>query len=505
MHDAIIVGGGLGGLLCAARLATAGKKVALLEKNPYLGGTSSVFRRGEYAFPMGPLSFSFPGRVREFLAEAGVEQELACRPSRFALAAPFGVVEYSRPLRDLKKDLKRIFPEEALGLDIFVAELGKAMDVVSDLDRWHPEYLPGAGREDAYKRMRTAELNRYRLVSQYGTTPAAAILDRIFSDARLKAFLGSMGTEPSSMSWLNLALMWNIMSSEGVWFPEGGIQGVADRLREVIQARGGEVRCLDPVRKILVRDRRAAGVVTARGENLEARWVVGNADYKTLFLDLLDPKDVPPEHLEIVRNTPYTGSKLCVCLGVDAARADLSRLGVEHTFLRRRQAGRKASDLEDFDEREVEVCQWSAQAPALAPPGRAILVLRIDFPYDHFARWRTGDKVRLDGYRDYKTGLARKLIATVETLVPGLGGAVEVMDVATPLTYRDWGNRRLGSIAGWTWTSEAAAMLRSHLLVETPVPGLLAAGAYAASELFLGGVPTALFTGHLAAHIVLES
>jgi phytoene dehydrogenase-like protein len=505
MPDVIIVGGGLGGLVCAARLATGGKKVTVLEKKPHVGGTSYVFRRGEYAFPMGPLSFSFPGRVREFLTQAGVEQELACRPSRFALSAPFGAVEYSRPLRELKKDLKRMFPEEALGLDIFVTELGKAMDVVSDLDRWHPEYQPGAGRDDAYKRMRTAELNRYRLVSQYGTTPAAAILDRLFTDVRLKAFLGSMGTERPSMSWLNLALMWNVMSSEGVWFPEGGVHWVADQLREVILARGGEVRCLAPVRKVLVRERRAAGVATARGETLVAPWVVANADYKTLFLELLDPGDVPPEHLKLVRNTPYTDSELCVYLGLNANRVDLSRLGVEHTFLRRQQTGTSASDLEDFDEREIEVCHWSAQAPALAPAGRAALVLRMGFPYDHFSRWRTGEKARLDGYGDYKTRLARKLIATVETLVPGLGRAIDVMEVATPLTYRDWGNRHLGSIAGWTWTPEAAAMLRTKLLVETPIPGLLAAGAYAATELFLGGVPTAMFTGSLAAQVILES
>lgn len=505
MPDVIIVGGGLGGLVCAARLATGGKRVLVLEKKSQVGGTSYIFRRGEYAFPMGPLSFSFPGRVREFLAEAGVEQELACRPSRFALSAPFGTVEYSRPLKDLKKDLKRVFPEEALGLDIFVTELGKAMDVVSDLDRWHPEYQPGIGRDDAYKRMRTAELNRYRLVSQYGTTPAAAILDRLFSDIRLKAFLGSMGTERPSMSWLNLAHMWNVMSSEGIWFPEGGIHWLADRLREVILARGGEVRCQEPVRKVLVRDGRAVGVATARGEALEARWVVSNADYKTLFLELLDPGNVPPEHLKLVRNTPYSGSELCVYLGLDARRADLSRLGVEHTFFRRQQTGSPASDLEDFYEREVEVCHWSVQAPESAPPGRVAIVLRMGFPYDHFSRWRTGERTRLDGYKEYKLRLARKLVATVEPLVPGLSNAGDLMEVATPLTYRDWGNRHLGSIAGWTWTPEAAAMLRTKLLVETPVPGLLAAGAYAATELFLGGVPTAMFTGRLAAEVILES
>ena len=73
MYDVIVVGAGLGGLMAAAKLAGAGLRVLALEKKVLPGGTSYIFRRGGYAFPMGPLSFGFPGRVRTFLAEAGIE------------------------------------------------------------------------------------------------------------------------------------------------------------------------------------------------------------------------------------------------------------------------------------------------------------------------------------------------------------------------------------------------------------------------------------------------
>ncbi len=503
MHDVIVAGAGLGGLLCAARLARAGRRVLVLEKKPHAGGTSHVFRRGGFAFPMGPLSFSHPGRVREALASAGVEDIPPFRPARFELQAPFGSIVYSRPFGEIRRDLKDLFPEEALGLDIFATEIQKAGEVVRDLDRWHPEYQPGAGREDAFRRMRTGELNRYRLAAQYAATPAAELLDRLFTDPRLKAFLGSLGTEPPDMSLLNLAVMWRIMSGEGLWSPSGGVGALGELLRRAFEARGGELRCLEPVRRILVRDGRAAGVITARGEEIRASWVVSNADYKTTFLDLLDPADVPAEHLALVRSVPYTESEFCVYLGVDPARADLSRLSSEHLFLRR-EIGPVGRGLEvDFDRRDIEICRWSAAAPGLSPQGREALVLRTGWAYGDFEFWRTGDKIRRDGYRQHKARLARRLIETVETVLPGLSGAIEIMEVATPLTYRDWGNRYRGSIAGWTWTPEAAKSFAGKLLVETPVPGLLAVGAYAATELFLGGVPTALFTGGLAADIAL--
>jgi hypothetical protein len=59
------------------------------------------------------------------------------------------------------------------------------------------------------------------------------------------------------------------------------------------------------------------------------------------------------------------------------------------------------------------------------------------------------------------------------------------------------------SIAGWSWSAEHGGYFASKLLVETPLPNLLMVGIYAATELFLGGVPTALHTADLAARIIL--
>ena len=77
--DAIVIGAGLGGLGCAAQLAGRGLRVLVLEKNGHIGGTSYVFHRDGYTFPMGPLSFSFPDRVRGFFAAAGAQAPPAAR------------------------------------------------------------------------------------------------------------------------------------------------------------------------------------------------------------------------------------------------------------------------------------------------------------------------------------------------------------------------------------------------------------------------------------------
>jgi phytoene dehydrogenase-like protein len=495
MWDAIVIGAGIGGLLIGTRFARSGKRVLILEKCPHIGGTSYIFKRGKYYFPMGPLSFSFPGRVKTYMKEAIGEVEIEFRRNHFQLLTPFLNVVYSKPLRELENELRRQFPEESAGINAFIGKMKMITSLMESFGEWQSNSTIGTRKDFPYS---GSENETHEISKEYSDTTAREFLDAHINNPSLRSLLGSQGTSTPEMSMLDLGFMWNVMSEEGIWFPSCGIHGISDLLVNVFKKSGGELRLSSPIKRILVEDRRAVGVLTERNELLKANWVVSNVDHKKTFLELMDPNDVPLDYLQLIKTTPYTDSELCVYLGVDPKKVDLTRMKANHLFYRKEICPSKPQDPEDFDNQEIEICLWSDNAQDSVPLGRVSLILRVSFPYEHFAGWRTGEKQRKKGYREYKKQLAERLIQTEENVLPGLSSSIEMMEIATPLTYEDWGNRFQGSIAGWTWSAEAARSLPGRFLIETPVEHLLMVGIFAASKLFLGGVPTSMHTATLA-------
>ncbi|MDI6849381.1 MAG: NAD(P)/FAD-dependent oxidoreductase [Candidatus Saccharicenans sp.] len=504
-YEVIVVGAGLGGLTCAAALARKGVRVLVLEKDAHPGGTSYVFRRGAYYFPMGPLSFSYPGYVSSLLAFLGIREHLEFKRNHFQLITPEMDLVYSRPPDELREELSGFFPEERPGLKKIFQELKPAMKLVHDLYRWCPDYLPQKLNTLQEKLVKSeySESRKTRL-AKFSKNRALDFLRQHLKNPELINFLGSMGTAEPALSCLTLAMMWQIMSVEGIWYPSWGTHELSDKLAAVIREAGGELYFGLSVKKIVVENGLARGVITEDNSLVGADWVVCNADYKTTFLELVEPEAVGKDFHDKIRTIPYTASELCLYLGLNPARCDFSRMRATHLFYSpgKKQGVRTGTDELNLENGEIEICRWSDNEPRQAPVGRIGLVLKAGLDYKHFARFRTGEKKRVPEYKAHKTALALKLVKLAEEVLPGLSEAIELMEVATPLTYQDWGHRFEGSIAGWSWSSDKTESFGRKLLVETPISNLLMVGIYAASKLFMGGVPTAMRTGELAAHLI---
>ncbi len=492
--DTIIVGAGMGGLTAAAHLVRAGLHVLVLEKSPHIGGTAYVYHRKGFSFPMGPLGFSHPVLVQNTLNDLGVGEGLNFSRVTYRLRA-FGLdLPLSLPSRELVKELAKSFPADANAIEEFF----KLMDDLTSIQRIADSNPIGS--------------------EPHPNVSATDYLSARIKDSRLRCILGSIGTREPYSGLPLLAAMWDLMSHEGIWFPEEGMQLFCERLGSAVVGKSsgsGQIRLKQEVSKIRVHQRKVLGVGLSDETEICSSSVISNADYKTAFLRLIDPKTIPPEWYDAVSRARQTGSVFQVCLGVDAGKADLSVFKKASRLIYRR-TGENAQAMESLDwtapeihpdalaGQELEVSLWGKGWESVSSEGRATIVIRAEAEYEHFARYRLGWRQRSPDYQEYKTGLARALIHEIDPLIPGLEKAILVMDVATPLTFEDQGGRSGGAVAGWSWDYEDFHDDQAKELIRTPVKGLYMAGYQAFSALFMGGVPTAMESGKRAAKAVLR-
>lgn len=494
-YDAIVIGAGVGGLAAAAKLGREGLRVLVLEREPVVGGTAQVFTRQGFAFPKGPMAISSITAVRQALHRLGDEADLALTPARFQVRA-FGLAApISLPFPELKRELGRRFPAETAGIERFFKEVSRI------------------GEAQA----RPANEASAKLLATAARTAAADYLALLIKDGRLRRLLGSLGASEPYSSLALLAAMWRLMAEEGVYCPEGGMPALIARLQRAAGSPGGngarvEFRTGVEVAEIRVRGNRVQGVVLKSGELVAAAAVISNADYKCTFLKLLPPEAVPEDFFQAVFMARQTESNLQAALGVDAGRLDLTVFHQGDRVIFRRQAASLDPDQEKTDwsvpqvaeevlaGQEMEVSLFSR-----GPQGRASLVIRTPAEYYHFTKYRPSPGRRLPSYYEYKQRLGRVLVQTVEEMLTGLSEAIQVMDVATPLTFEERGGRSGGAVAGWSWDFEDCRETRPRELIRTPIHGLYMAGYQAFSSLFMGGMATALLSGIRAAEAVVRA
>jgi len=494
--DVIIVGAGIGGLTAAALLVKAGLRVLVLERNLHPGGTAYVYKRKGFTFPMGPLGFSTPSLVRKALHSLDGE-DLKLSPIQYRIKAFDLDIPISLPFPKMIEELTGFFPTEEKGVNQFFKDMEEMISAIQFPDH---------------------DLNR-SILDKASKRSAQEYLSGLVHDWRLRRILGTQGTlEPYSNLPL-LAAMWNLMSHEGVWYPEGGMYLFCERLVQAIiglrkHHRGsGEIRLGTEVKEIRVDKGRVLGVTLKEGMRVDSAAVISNADYKTTFMKLINPNAIPEDWYQAVVHAKQTKSNLQVCLGVDRGKVDLFSFKKGDRLIYRRDQRDMRGDLDwSADEikpeglagQECEVSLLSKNDKMLCPEGTEVIVIRTEAEHSHFKRFQPGWRKRLSEYQDYKIRLGRALVKEVENILPGLEKAILIMDVATPLTFEEQGGRSGGAVAGWSWNYEDCPEYRPRELVRTPTKGLYMAGYQGFSTIFMGGIPTAMESGKRAAQALLK-
>jgi phytoene dehydrogenase-like protein len=414
-YDAIIIGAGHNGLVTAAYLARAGKKVLVLERRHLVGGaavTEELYPGFKYSVCSYVVSLLRPEIIRGFsLPQHGLE--ILPLESTFT---PLPNGDYYAAWADHDKTRREIYrhsPKDAEAYDEFgtlMQHMAMAVKpilsmVPPDPTSLSPKDWMSLARLGGHVRSLSEE--HFYALAKLMTMSSADFLDEWFETEVLKATKsasGIIGTflgprSPGTAYVLLHHYMGEIDGAFRAWgFAKGGTGAISESIASAARAFGAQIRCNAPVAQVILKNGRAAGVALESGEELYTKVVVSSLDPKRTFLKLVEPKALPADFVDDIRRFKMRGSSGKVNLSLDALPnfTSLPGEGPHH------RGAISISPSIDYIERAYDDAKYgqfsrrpyvdiiipSMIDPEMAPPGKHVMSCFVQYaPYNIEGGW----------------------------------------------------------------------------------------------------------------------
>jgi phytoene dehydrogenase-like protein len=521
MLDAVIIGGGHNGLVCAFYLAKAGLSVRVLEARDVIGGAAVTeefhpgFRNSVASYTVSLLQ----PKVIEDMRLAARGYRVIERPiSNFLPQEDGGYLKLGGGLEKTQAEFRKFSAHDAEVLPAYYETLETVADVLRSLALKSPPNL-GEGLRTLIdaglqgRGLAGLSLEQKRDVLELFTKSARSFLDSWFESEAVKAAFGfdavvgnfASPDTPGSAYVLLHHVFGEVNGKKGAWGHSiGGMGAITGFMADACREVGVEISLESPVERVLVDGKKAVGVKLVSGEEIAAKRVISNVGPKVLYEKLIAESDLEPEFRRRIKGFKVGSGtfRMNVALSELPRFASLPEPG-EHL-----QSGIIIAPTLDYMDRaflDAKRDGWSKQPivemlipsivdDSLAPPGQHVASLFCQ----QFA------PVLPDG-RDWdaEEGKAADLIIdTVETYAPGFRASVLGRQVLSPK-----GLERKFALAGGDimhgnmsldqlWS---ARPVLGHGSYKGPLDGLWMCGAGAHPGGGVTGAP-----GHNCAHAILR-
>ncbi len=445
----VVVGGGVGGLAAAIRLAAAGHDVHLLERSAQVGGKLGRHQAEGFTWETGPSLLTLPAVFDELLGLAGTSLAEACRPVRLDVTCRYHFADGSSfATRDdpgaSRAAVEALSPGSGPAWDRWQQRAGRVWETAARTFFAGPIEDPLA----LARRMRSP-LDLLAIDPLPTLHQRAA---RTFADPRLVQWACRYATYAGSDPWrvpATLGCIPHVEQAFGCWALGGGLATLADALAAAATSLGATVRTGAEVDAIVADGPggRVSGVRLTSGEMVAAEVVVADVDAAHLYADLLPD----PGGRRRVRAAGRSTSGFVLLLGASGRTAGLDHHTVLFSADQRQEftdiaAGRPPTDP------TVYVCAADRTDPGAAPAGCESLFVLVNVPSDDdpAAAWAGG---RADGYAD-------RVLAVLDRRGLGLRPRLVHREVITPADLARRHRAVGGAIYGTSSNGRRAAFAR---------------------------------------------
>jgi phytoene desaturase len=468
----VIIGGGLAGLSAGCYARHNGFDVTIVEHNLALGGVCTAWHRGPYLVD-GCIHWLTGGPFLRIYEELGILPGVQLRTleefATYRHARDRWQVSISRDLQATADAMLAVAPDDADEIARLVDGANRMADLAPPIEH-APEV---ASLRDRF--MDVWRLRRDAGALVHFRKPHGVWVDEHIKSPRLHALLRRLMTPETPALFLLMVL--GYLSRGWLSRPQGGTARFRDALIDHYEALGGRTVLNTTVEEVLVSNDCATGVRLTDGSMIPADIVVSTASAPETVFRLLAGRYGASEWK--IRMSEWRMFQPIVLASFGVARAfddQPSTLLVDAV---------EPFVIGGFSHDHLYLRIYN-EDPAFAPPGHTVVQAMLPTDYDWWA-------TRGVQYQQEKDLAAERILEAIDRHVPGVKANVQMIDIATPLTF--WRNARSwrGAFEGW--------MPDSNLFTHVPktLPGLerfYLAGQWVEPG---GGVPVATMSGR---HVV---
>jgi len=476
-YDVVIIGAGIGGLVCGCYLAKAGMKVLIVEKNSKVGGYCQSFERDGFRFDVG---VHYLGGLREGTEFNNIFKELRLDKKieivrndiTDSVIIKDTEIEISKNLETTIANFQKIFPQERKNIRLF-------FDTI----------------------IKTELKSTYSLKHKY--ILLKNLFDEFFKEYKLKSvlsiFLGNMGLPSYLVDALSAIAFYKEFIFDGGYYPKGGMQVLPDKLCEVFTENSGEILFNNLVNKITLKGLVKEITLTNR-EKVFAKNIVWACDPRKLYDSINNIEILNSKFLRIVKKLKPAASAFIVYVMINKKLSyfvsntkRFRNIWISDTFYIDKYYGDIYNGKIDFS-KNVFLCS----CPSLIDrtlcnnDKTEILILVTSVPYVNRKFWLAN-----------KSLLAEKFLKKLNRIFDGLNKFIKGYNVATPIDLESYTLNTKGSIHGWgSIPKQCKFDLMSY---STPGSRIFLTGQWITQEVGSGGINMVAYTGKRTANIILNT